>query len=321
MRGAAQRAARRALGSWSQLQSHGRQSISSSLARPAFPVIARGLATSGKGKGKDKGKAPEDFYDESVEKEKEFLDVATVLATTQGGLESLTTSSESVTWKELDEAADKPIISLDGARRDAKDPQASSAADADIDAEVETFEGTGAYGIVTEAFSNNDLAEQLEGVYPKTIVPEDFLNYTVPWRKELEFPHEMLDKFVPRSSKELYRHDAEGDRSCTGKLQRKGKAGELKCHIIDLDEINHLDVLTLRRFLSDDGEILGKKQTGLCSKCQRVVAKTIKRSRNFGIVPHLSEYVVSDSKPLSKPKEMFHESKPGGIHLARSILK
>ena len=57
--------------------------------------------------------------------------------------------------------------------------------------------------------------------------------------------------------------------------------------IVDLDEINYLDILTLRRFLSDDSEIMGGKHSGLCAKCQRKVAKTIKRARNYGIVPHL----------------------------------
>jgi len=250
--------------------------------------------------------APEDFFNEAVEKEKEFLDVASALAI-EGGLENLTTTNDPFTWEEIDASAENPSISL--APETANSNPKSLA---DMDADVDEFEGTGAYKIVTEALSNTDLAEHLSDVYPRTMIPEEYLNYTVPWRKTDVFPHEMLDQFVPRTSKELFRHDAEGERSCAGKLQRKGASGELKCHIIDLDDLSHLDVLTLRRFIADDGEILGKKQTGLCSKCQRVVATTIKRSRNMGILPHLSEYVVHDSKPLQKQDTPFHDLSVGG---------
>jgi ribosomal protein S18 len=58
---------------------------------------------------------------------------------------------------------------------------------------------------------------------------------------------------------------------CKGKLQRRGKEGKLECHKIDLDKLNHLDVLNLRKYLSEDSEILGRSATGLCAKCQRKV--------------------------------------------------
>lgn len=63
----------------------------------------------------------------------------------------------------------------------------------------------------------------------------------------------------------------QGSRACPGKLQRRGRFPELKCHKIDLDELSHLDVLSLKEYLTEDGEIIPKKGTGLCSKCQRQV--------------------------------------------------
>lgn len=92
-------------------------------------------------------------------------------------------------------------------------------------------------------------------------------------------------------------------RACSGKLQRRGKNPDLNCHLIDLDALNHMDVFTLRRFLSDDSEILGRRSTGLCAKCQRKVAKTVKRARHFGLLPHLGDYNVEDTRP-------FHENRP-----------
>jgi ribosomal protein S18 len=40
-----------------------------------------------------------------------------------------------------------------------------------------------------------------------------------------------------------------------------------------MDEFHYLDVLAMRRFMSDDSEILPKRITGLCSRCQRKVSK------------------------------------------------
>ncbi len=67
-------------------------------------------------------------------------------------------------------------------------------------------------------------------------------------------------------------------------------------HKIDLDSLDKLDVVNLRRFMTEDGEILGKKHTGLCSKCQRKVAVAVKQARHIGVLPHLGQFVIFDSK-------------------------
>lgn len=43
--------------------------------------------------------------------------------------------------------------------------------------------------------------------------------------------------------------------------------------------------------------ILGRYRTGLCAKCQRKVARTIKASRQMGLVPTISTYEVRDTGP------------------------
>jgi ribosomal protein S18 len=63
----------------------------------------------------------------------------------------------------------------------------------------------------------------------------------------------------------------QGHRACPGKLQRRGRTGELKCHKIDLDAVSYINILTLKDYLTEDGEIQGKRETGLCAKCQRKV--------------------------------------------------
>lgn len=39
------------------------------------------------------------------------------------------------------------------------------------------------------------------------------------------------------------------------------------------------------------------------------VAKSIKRSRNFGILPHIGEYVVQDASPFISSEDSFHQFK------------
>ena len=115
-------------------------------------------------------------------------------------------------------------------------------------------------GALIDALSNPDLAEHIDEFYPKTFhLPVDYMNYTVPWRKEGEFPHAMLDRFVPDTAPERFRHDRQGMRACPGKMQRRGKEGSLRCHLIDLDELTYLDLLTLRKYLTQDSEIVGRK--------------------------------------------------------------
>jgi hypothetical protein len=42
----------------------------------------------------------------------------------------------------------------------------------------------------------------------------------------------------------------------------------------------------LYKFLSATGMITPRRVSGLCARCQRRVAKTIKQSRHLGMIPH-----------------------------------
>lgn len=50
-------------------------------------------------------------------------------------------------------------------------------------------------------------------------------------------------------------------------------------------EPDYKDVVTLRRYLSDRGKILGRAKTGVCAKHQRVLAREIKRARIMALLP------------------------------------
>tara|TARA_A100001015_G_C14900267_1_gene676144 strand:+ start:397 stop:648 length:252 start_codon:yes stop_codon:yes gene_type:complete len=61
---------------------------------------------------------------------------------------------------------------------------------------------------------------------------------------------------------------------------------------LTIDQINVLDhnsVEKLKRFISDRGKILPRRNTGVCAKKQRIVANAIKRARNLGLLPYCAE--------------------------------
>ena len=96
-------------------------------------------------------------------------------------------------------------------------------------------------------------------------------------------------------------------RSCPGDRQRRGKNDYLKCHKVDLDIVNPFDIKLLEKFVTDDAEIMNRKQSGLCSRCQRKIAKTIKHARCLGMLPHLGEFQRMDSK-ITINEDTYHDS-------------
>ena len=61
---------------------------------------------------------------------------------------------------------------------------------------------------------------------------------------------------------------------------------------LTVDQINVLDhnnESELRRFISDRGKILPRRNTGVSAKKQRIVVKAIKRARNLGTLPYCAE--------------------------------
>ena len=45
----------------------------------------------------------------------------------------------------------------------------------------------------------------------------------------------------------------------------------------------------LRRFVTDDGKIRPRRQTGVCAKHQRALATAVKRARHIALLPYSGE--------------------------------
>jgi small subunit ribosomal protein S18 len=54
---------------------------------------------------------------------------------------------------------------------------------------------------------------------------------------------------------------------------------------------DYKDVDTLKRYINETGKIKPRRQTGNCSRCQRELAREIKRARHLALLPFI---VIAD---------------------------
>ncbi|MGC8781602.1 MAG: 30S ribosomal protein S18 [Anaerolineae bacterium] len=58
-----------------------------------------------------------------------------------------------------------------------------------------------------------------------------------------------------------------------------------------IDRIDYKDINTLRRFISDQGQIESRRRTGMCARHQRRLTLAIKRARFLALLPYTAEHV------------------------------
>jgi small subunit ribosomal protein S18 len=56
-----------------------------------------------------------------------------------------------------------------------------------------------------------------------------------------------------------------------------------------IDRVDYKDVSSLRRALSDKGKIRSSRVTGCCRRHQSQVARAVKRAREIGLLPYVSD--------------------------------
>jgi small subunit ribosomal protein S18 len=298
-----------------------------------------------------KDAAPEEFFDQAVEDEKQLFDMVDAMAAgvrtaapfdRQGvpgdqsiGLQNLTLrTNTSLTFDQID--AGRLDKNTEWRAQPLQTNNQNWSPDGNLSADQENFlkrlendpsfsETVKIDSLLQERFESYEDPRYGEGALPMSI-PREMLNSELPWRMDEEHPDpEFAKNFLPTSSPELFRHDQQGLRTCEGKKQRQGAKGELNCHIIDLQDLSHFDVPTLRRFITSESEIMNRKSTGLCAKCQRRVATTIKRARQLGVLAHNNEFVIKD-QGYQRAELPFHadaeESKADFVRpaVAKTIL-
>ena len=54
--------------------------------------------------------------------------------------------------------------------------------------------------------------------------------------------------------------------------------------------INYKNTDLLRRYITDEGKIRPRRQTGTCARHQRAIAGEIKRARHIALLPYTGKY-------------------------------
>ncbi len=83
-----------------------------------------------------------------------------------------------------------------------------------------------------------------------------------------------------------------GERGGRGRFQRR----RMCAFCVDkIDNIDYKDVNTLRRFVSDQGQIDSRRRTGTCARHQRRLTTAIKRARHLALLPYTADHIRSTS--------------------------
>lgn len=101
---------------------------------------------------------------------------------------------------------------------------------------------------------------------------------------------------------EVVANDVEGKEEQTEKMDHKARPeGEERrrrpqqrrkvCQFCldKANEIDYKDVAKLRRYITEKGKIISRRQTGTCAKHQRALATAIKRARYMGLIYYVGE--------------------------------
>ncbi len=66
------------------------------------------------------------------------------------------------------------------------------------------------------------------------------------------------------------------------------RASKKTCYFCEKGvEPTYKDPQTLSQFISERGKMIGRRQTGVCAKHQRILAREIKRARQLALLPYL----------------------------------
>ena len=71
------------------------------------------------------------------------------------------------------------------------------------------------------------------------------------------------------------------------------------CPCAEGQKIDYKDIDFLRRFLTDQAKVESRRKTGMCAKCQRPLARAIKRARYLAMLPYTRHHKVGSARSFS----------------------
>ena len=82
---------------------------------------------------------------------------------------------------------------------------------------------------------------------------------------------------------------AEEPKSQPKKFKKTSKRKVCSFCVDHLDEVDYKDVAKLKRYITEKGKILPRRQTGTCAEHQRTLTVAIKRAREMALLPYVGE--------------------------------
>ena len=73
------------------------------------------------------------------------------------------------------------------------------------------------------------------------------------------------------------------------KFRKPAKKKECAFCVAGEKTIDYKDVAKIKKYVTDKGKILPRRQTGVCSYHQRELANAIKRARNMALLPYAGD--------------------------------
>lgn len=75
-----------------------------------------------------------------------------------------------------------------------------------------------------------------------------------------------------------------------------GRRGRTTCPFLKNGkcQIDYKDIETLKRYVTEEGKIRPRRQTSVCSKCQRALATAVKRARHLALLPYAAQHIHGD---------------------------
>lgn len=68
------------------------------------------------------------------------------------------------------------------------------------------------------------------------------------------------------------------------------------CPCAEGQKIDYKDIEFLRRFLTEQAKVESRRKTGMCAKCQRPLARAIKRARYLAMLPYTRNHRVGQAR-------------------------
>lgn len=96
---------------------------------------------------------------------------------------------------------------------------------------------------------------------------------------------------LDRNEDEEEQQDSQQDRGNRSMRRRRGRRRKEDYFRANDMVPDYKDIDTLRRFLTDRAKIRPRRQTGLTSKNQRLLARQIKRARHLALLPFTDEHM------------------------------